>query len=189
MFLTEIQFAKMENDIIAFFSAAQKLETEINEIHFPDFQKKDYMSDTAEAAAFLAYSTVMQVNLGLSIELTLKKIIYMSGHPKCIKSHILCEIYDLLNCGIKKQLESEFTNWQVSNPLKSWVKNTNTLRHGVEETYFNTFLELLQFFDKHGLFGERYSFENFSIEERQEITMPAFIERFFYILNNKQWHR
>ena len=183
MFLTEIQLAKMENDIVAFFFTAKKLETEINNVHLPALRKQNYMFNTVECAAVLSYSTAMQVNFGLSIELTLKRIAYMSGHAKCIGTHDLIKIYNLLKDDIKNELKADFADWLTRNTLKTWIRDTNYTK----PLNIKTFCELLQFLDKHDLYGDRYSFEEFSIEPIQTVITPSFFETFFNTLNHKHW--
>ena len=186
MFLDKVQLEKMRNDIVAFFWTAKKLEKEIIEIHYPAFKEKDFMSHTVECVTFICHSTVMHVNFGLALELTLKRISYMSGHKQKIKEHELAKIYDLLSCDIKNELEENFKNWQTNNDLKPLEIN---LKHPSDrkEMSIKTFLELLKFLDTHDLYGKRYDFESFSIEKGQDIIAPSFFETFFNRLNNKKW--
>ncbi len=186
MFLDKVQLVKMECDIVAFFFTSKKLEKEIIEIHLPALKEKDFMRNTVECGELISYSTAMQVNFGLALELTLKRIGYMCGHKQKITGHKLAKIYDLLSCDIKNELEADFKNWQTDNDFKPWEIN---LKHtsDTKEMSIKTFLELLRFLDNHDLYGKRYDFESFSIEKDQKIITPSFFETFFNRLNNKQW--
>ena len=87
MFLSEKKLMKMLFDIDAFMSAAIYLQVVLEREYYPHINT--YTADRGEFGRTLALSTAMQTNLGMAIELALKRVVYVNGYSKLINEHKL----------------------------------------------------------------------------------------------------
>ena len=171
MFLNKKQITKMRYDIHAFLITAEKVEIELR----PYIQDiANYTTSSEEYGRIVALSTSMQTNLGMGIELTLKRIGYITGYPSKIKDHKLTKIYNnRLTLNIRNQLDQFFSDWVEEAPQICVVISNSPDTQPIPD--IRNFRQLLEFLDQHDLYGQRYSFENFTIEKPQIIIIPTSI--------------
>ena len=182
MFLSEKKLMKMLFDIDAFMSAAIYLQLVLEREYYPHINT--YTADRGEFGRTLALSTAMQTNLGMAIELALKRVVYVNGYSKLINEHKLNGIYKLLSCEVKTELEKVYLNYPDTQMFVIRPVGFDLDPEKVPET-ITTFQELLLFFDKHDLYGKRYSFETFEITEPQYIIFPNHLNGLINTINRK----
>ena len=132
----------------------------------------------------LSLSTAMQTNLGMAIELALKRVVYVNGYSKCINEHELNGIYKLLSCEVKTVLEKIYLDYSSTVDMQVFIIRPAGVKHDPQKVLGGrTFQDLLRFLDDHDLYGKRYSFETFDIKEPQYIIHPNYFNGFIYTIN------
>ena len=120
MFLSEKKLMKMLFDIDAFMSAAIYLQVMLEREYYPHINT--YTADRGEFGRTLALSTAMQTNLGMAIELTLKRVVYTNGYSTTYQpEHELNGIYKLLSCEVKTELEEIFLSYSRNSDMRMIV--------------------------------------------------------------------
>ena len=174
MFLNERKRMKMLFDTDAFMSAATYLQVVLEQEYYPHIPY--FTANKGEFGRMLALSTAMQTNLGMAIELTLKRIVYANGYSKLIHEHNLNGIYKLLSCEVKTKLEEIYLNYSRKSDMQMNVIGPVGVKHDPKKApEVRTFQELLGFLDEHDLYGKRYSFETFDIKKPQYIILPKYL--------------
>ena len=185
MFLSEKKLMKMLFDTDAFMSAAMYLQVVLEQEYYPHIAY--YTSNRSELGRVFALATAMQTNLGMAIELTLKRAVYANGHSALIQQHKLNGVYQLLSCEVKTKLEKIYLNYSKTTFMQMNVICPVGVEPDPQKVpEVSTFQELLDFLDKHDLYGKRYSFETFEIKEPQYIIYPKYLRGLITTIN-RNW--
>ncbi len=185
MFLSDKKLMKMLFDIDAFMSAALYLQVVLEQEYYPHIAY--FTSNRGELGRTLALSTAMQTNLGMAIELTLKRIVYANGYSELIQKHNLNGIYKLLSREVKTELEEIYLNYSRKSDMRINVICPVGVEPDPQKVPgVSTFQELLGFLDEHDLYGKRYSFETFEIKEPQYIIYPKYLRGLINTIN-RNW--
>ena len=184
MFLSERKLMKMLFDTDAFMSAAIYLQVVLEQEYYPHIAY--YASNRGEFGRMLALSTAMQTNIGMAIELALKRVVYANGHSKLIQRHKLNSVYELLSCEVKTELEEIYLKHNRRSDMQMYVIYPVGVKPDPQKVpEVSTFQELLGFLDEHDLYGKRYSFETFEITEPQYIILPNHLNGLINTINRK----
>ena len=157
------QLTKLACDAYAFIEVAQLAERHISSIGAQPM-----------STAHVSLKTVMMVNAGLAIELTLKLIHHKLQTPvpsKELYSHSLVHLFGLLDKSSRDELERRY-----ASVMKSWAgdgtKNVMTARimsattpDKPTDASWSKFGDMLEYLDEVTLFLRRYSFEAYSLNE------------------------
>ena len=137
MFLSERKLMKMLFDTDAFMSAAIYLQVVLEQEYYS--KVNNYTADRGEFGRMLSLSTAMQTNLGMAIELALKRVVYVNGYSKCINEHELNGIYKLLSCEVKTNLGLSAAQWICKCLLYVQLELSMILKKCLEEGPFKTY--------------------------------------------------
>ena len=173
---TRNQLLKLEQDATCFI--------EIAEI------SKTLRDQASTDSARIGYSTVMLTNCGLGVELKLKALqIRTNGWYTYQWDHKLVPLYDTLKKEVQNRLDQIFRSSRGPleitgggyDPDNIEIGENGTLSVDIEvppvlqKWSFRSLLETFDdlFADGHGIYGRRYSFENFTKYEMwEEISIP-----------------
>ena len=189
-------------------SKLEKVESSIEEEngkHIAVITVKEH-SASRSSGSFTAYpmirfNRVSGWKLGTTVKMDLARARFLNGMPtsnifgyagygfgdKIIDYEIgvkLNGIYKLLSCEVKTELEKVYLNYPDTQMFVIRPVGFDLDPEKVPET-ITTFQELLLFFDKHDLYGKRYSFETFEITEPQYIIFPNHLNGLINTINRK----